>query len=153
MERGRIMDILIKASGDVIGMKKLYDFLAAKASERLFILCGGGTAITAKLKERGILFQFGSWGREIESSEGILLAKQVLREQRTLVERKLRERGINATVFLPVIMIGDKICHINGDNYVLMLYPYFDKIFVVTLKGRHKYFPADHLRKIRVIAL
>lgn len=148
------MDILVKVSGDLESDERFYDWLSStiSPSDELFILCGGGTTITQFLEEQGISFTFGAGGREIESEEGKRLAQRVLRERQNLVKRKLQERGIEATVFIPVAEIGDRICHINGDIYVMALYPNFDKIFVITLKERAKSFPGE-FQKIKIVHL
>lgn len=148
------MDILVKASGDVIGINRFYEFLKSftrNNSKRLFILCGGGTEITEKLKKENIGFHFGPAGREIKSTRGIILAYQVLEEQKEIVERRLKRKGIKGFVFIPSVGIGNKICHLNADNYALGLSPNFEKIFIVTLKGRNKSFP--NFSKIKVIYL
>jgi len=148
------MDILIKASGDVIDKEGFYDWLSsiASPSNRLFILCGGGTIITDALREKGIEYEFLPTGREIKEERGRLLAKELLEIQGASVEKRLQERGIEAIVFVPVKELGDKVCHMNGDAHATALYPSFDKIFIVTLKGRTKVF-SDDLKKIEVVPL
>jgi len=148
------MDILIKVSGDLEDKEKFYDWLASinHPQDKLFILCGGGTLITKTLKERGVSFKFGPAGREIESATGRSFAHMSLVKQSSLVEEKLQERMIKATVFVPVVEVGCKLCHMNGDSYATALYPNFDKIYVVTLKGRIKNIPAG-LDKIEVVYL
>jgi len=150
------MDALIKVSGDLIKEERFYKWLSSISSSfnRLFILCGGGSSITKALKEKDIPYRFGPQGREIQSLEGKLLAKQVLEEEKVFVERKLEEMGINATVFIPAIEIKEEIFHMNGDNYALALYPNpnLKKIYIVTLEGRAKSFPGD-LSKIEVVYL
>jgi len=147
------IDILIKVSGSLIKDERFYDWLSIFSPfTSLFILCGGGDSITEILKREGIPYEFGPLGREIESVKGRDLAKQVLEEEKTFVEKKLQQRGIDAVVFVPVIKIGDRSCHINGDNYAISLYPNFDKIYIVTLKGRKKYF-SRRLVKIEVVYL
>lgn len=148
------MDILVKASGDVIDKEDFYTWLAsiASSSNRLFILCGGGTLITEALQEQGIEYEFLPTGREIKEERGRLLAKELLERQKDFTEKRLQERGIKATVFVPVIELDDKVCHINGDSYAIALYPSFDKICIVTLKGKTKVFP-DKLEKVEVIYL
>jgi len=148
------MDVLVKISGDLIGEEKLYKWLLSISNSfnRLFILCGGGSSIAKILKEEGISYRFGPQGREIQSLEGKRLAKQILEKEKDFVKRRLEEKGINATVFIPVIEIGDTIWHINGDSYAMALYPNFDRIYIVTLKGRTKSF-SKNLNKIEVVYL
>ena len=148
------MDILIKASGDVIEKTTFYDWLftITNSSDSLFILCGGGTSITKALQKQGIEYEFFPTGREIKNEKGRIIAEDILREQKRLTEEQLNQRGIKATVFIPVFKLGDKVCHVNGDSYAMALYPSFNKIFIVTLRGRNKSFPND-LDKIEVVYL
>lgn len=154
------MDILVKVSGDLLIDKRFLDWLSynISPSDRLFLLLGGGTKITKVLREKNIPFEFGPQGREIGSEEGRSLSKEVLQKLRALVKQKLRGVGIKANVLIPVIKIkgeksGDiKICHVNGDTFAQALYPSFDKIFIITLKGRKKSFP-ENLTKIEVVFL
>jgi len=148
------MDILVKVSGSLIEDKRFYDWLSAICSSfnKLFILCGGGESITRALEEKKISYGFGPHGREIYSLEGKRLAQQILKKERSLIGRRLKEKGIDATVFVPVIVIENKILHMNADDYAITLYPNFDKIYIVTLKGRAKSFPKD-LNKIEVVYL
>ena len=148
------MDILVKVSGSLIKDEKFYNWIPPKVSlsDDLSVIVGGGDAITKVLKEKGIPYYFGPQGREISSPEGRRLALEVLIAEKVIVESKLKDKGINATVFIPVIEIGDKILHMNGDSYALALYPSFDKIYIVTLKGRIKSFPKN-LDKLEVVYL
>lgn len=80
------------------------------------------------------------------------MALEALNIEKTIVEGRLKDKGINATVFIPVKEIGGKILHMNGDSYAVALYPSFDKIYIVTLKGRIKSFP-ENLNKLEVVYL
>jgi len=148
------MDILVKVSGDLEDQDCFYDWLASisKPRNRLFILCGGGTLITSVLERYGIPYEFGPAGREIKSVKGRLLARFVLEGLKFMIDNKLHERRIKATVFAPFREIGDAVYHMNGDNYALALYPNFDKIYIATIRGRTKTFP-DNLKKIEVVYL
>lgn len=142
------MDILVKVSGSLLADKRFYEWLSSKINplDRLFVLPGGGEKITELLNEKNIPFDFGPQGREIGSEEGGRLAGGLLDELKAFVEGKLRERGIKANVFSPVIKIkGEKsgevkICHINGDKLAEALYPNFEKIYIVTLKRKNQGF-------------
>ena len=68
------------------------------------------------------------------------------------VEGKLQEIGIEAAVLIPVVKVGGKILHINGDSYALALYSNFGKTYFVTLKGRTKSFSPE-LNRIEVVYL
>lgn len=148
------MDILIKASGDVLNKDDFYVWLLSitNSENHLFILCGGGTSITEALQKQGIQYEFLPTGREIKEEKGRLIAKEILEKQKDLTEKRLRKVGVKAIVFIPVLKLNDKICHINGDAYTTALYPSFDKIYVVTLKGRNKVF-LNGFKKIEAIYL
>ena len=148
------MDILVKVSGDLVVAETFYNWLSSTITslDKVVVLCGGGSAITEALKENDISFSFGPGGREIESEKGRRLALQVLQKQKVIIEEKLQEKGMKADVLIPVIEVGRRIYHINGDSYAISLYPNFDKIFIVTLEGRTKFFP-DNLEKIKVVHL
>ena len=148
------MDILVKVSGSLVEAERFYDWLFSIYSSfnKLFIICGGGSSITEALEKEGIPYNFGPQGREIKSLKGKRLALRVLQKKRAFVEKKLEERGIKADVDMPVKKFGNKICLINGDSYALALYPEFNKIYIVTLKGRTKSFPKN-LNKIEIVYL
>ncbi len=109
----------------------------------MFILCGGGTAIAQILERHGITSKFGPNGKEINSKAGRQVALQVLEKQKANVEKNLKQRKIIASVFTPVFRMANKDFHLNGDNLATALYPNFDKIFIVTLKGRIKSFSKE----------
>lgn len=148
------MDILVKVSGDFVDKEEFYDWLASIDSfeDKLFVLCGGGTLITKELNYQKIPFEFGPAGREISSVRGKVLAKYILEKQKYIIETRSKWRGLIVSVLMPFIHVGDKLCHFNGDNYLTALYPNFDKIYVVTLKGRTKTFP-EELKKVEVVYL
>jgi len=148
------MDILVKVSGDLGDNAKFYDWLASvnNPEDQLFVLCGGGTLITQELQEYGISSEFGPGGRKIRSLLGRLLAERVLREQGSYVKKKLKERGIKATVFIPVQKIGGIPWHMNGDDYAKALYPNCDKVYIVTKSDKVKTFPQKY-KKIEVVYL
>ena len=153
-EQGLITDILVKVSGDLVESEQFYSWLSSVSTPqtRLFILCGGGSAVTSKLNEKGVGFRFTEAGREIETEEGRILAQQALEDQKKLVEGRLQGKGIKATVFIPVLMIPGKVCHMNGDLLVEALHPNFDKIYIVTLQHRTKTF-SDNFNRIEVVGL
>ncbi|OGH19333.1 MAG: hypothetical protein A2868_00785 [Candidatus Levybacteria bacterium RIFCSPHIGHO2_01_FULL_40_15b] len=153
-EKRLVADVLVKVSGDLVESEQFYDWLSSlnTPQTRLFILCGGGSAITEKLNGQGIGFRFTEAGREIESEEGRILAQQVLEDQKRLVEERLQKKGIEATVFIPTMAINSRAFHINGDLLVEALHPSFDKIYVVTLQQRTKTFP-EKFNKIEVVKL
>jgi hypothetical protein len=152
------MGDLVKVSGSCIRIPEFYNWLSLIVipANDLFILCGGGDGITEVLNKENISYTWGPRGdREINSKKGKYLAKQVLEEGKTFVEGKLKEIGINATVLIPVEEIDGEIYHFNGDRYLVTLDLKFgfDKIYVVTLKGREKSFPENLKNKVEVIYL
>lgn len=153
-EKVLVADVLVKVSGDLVGSEQLYSWLSSVSTPqtRLFILCGGGSAISAKLNEQRIGFRFTESGREIETEQGSILAQQVLEDQKKRVEEALQGKGIEATVFIPVVVIHGKVCHMNGDLLVEALHPSFDKIYIVTLQQRTKKISAK-FNKIEVVGL
>lgn len=153
-EKVLVADVLVKVSGDLVGSEQFYSWLSSVSTPqtRLFILCGGGSAITAKLNEQHIGFRFTESGREIETEEGSILAQQVLEDQKKCVEETLQEKGIEATVFIPVVVIHGKVCHMNGDLLVEALHPSFDKIYIVTLQQRTKKI-SGQFNRIEVVGL
>jgi hypothetical protein len=148
------MNVLVKVSGSLIEDEKFYKWLSSTVSpsDDSFILAGGGDGITKVLNEKAIPYKFGPQGREISSQEGKRLALGILNTEKFILESKLMDEGINATVFLPVLVIEGKFFHMNGDSYALALYPSFDKIYIVTLKGREKSFQKN-LNKLKIIYL
>ena len=148
------MDILVKVSGDLAESNEFYDWLASIDSfeNKLFVLCGGGTLITKELNYQKIPFEFGPAGREISSVRGKVLAKYILEKQKYIIETRSKWRGLVISVLMPFIHVGDKLCHLNADDYALALYPNFDKIYIVTVRGRAKTFP-EKFKKIEVVCL
>ncbi len=148
------MKILIKVSGDLQNDSTFFEWLRSisKPSDNLYVLCGGGTAISQVLKEHGITSEFGPSGREISTEEGRQLALDVLKEQKTSLKKTLKKLKINASVFIPIIKVDNEFFHLNGDTLATALYPNFDTIFIVTKKGRVKLFPKE-FSKIEIVYL
>ncbi|MEK0348133.1 MAG: hypothetical protein QQN44_07380 [Nitrosopumilus sp.] len=148
------MEILVKVSGDLQNEATFYKWLdsVVSPSNKLFILCGGGTAISEILEQHEIASTFGPNGREISSAKGKKLALEVLEKQRESLKNNLRKRKIIANVFTPVVKINRKHLHLNGDNFATALYPNFDAVFIVTKKGRVKSFPKE-FSKVEVVYL
>ncbi|MFZ3136266.1 MAG: hypothetical protein WA126_02615, partial [Thermodesulfovibrionales bacterium] len=64
--------------------------------------------------------------------------------------------GGRAKVVIPVFEIGNVLCHINGDYFVLFAYLGFDILYIVTtpqrVREKEEFFkPYDTLHKIHVI--
>ena len=144
---------LVKISGDVTDKEDLYKELSfINKQYDLFVMCGAGTAITAKLRENKIPFKFEGGERVIKSEKGRELAYDVLEEKRSFAEGELLKWGVMATVCSPVMKFGKKICHINGDSFVRMTHRNFDKVFIFTLKGRDKSSLED-IKNIEIVYL
>ena len=45
-------------------------------------------------------------------------------------------KGITANIVIPVLDIGGRLCHVNGDQYTLTAYQGFDVLYVVTTANR-----------------
>lgn len=148
------MNILVKASGDLATDQRFYNWLSsiAEIADDLLLLIGGGNVITKILERERIPFKFGPGGREILLKKGRHLAQTALEKQKSIVMLWLRNAGIKAAVSIPVLEIEGYVCHIDGDILATALYPNFDKIFIVTLRGREKSFPKE-FTKIEVVYL
>ena len=148
------MKILVKVSGDLQVSETFYNWLESIGSSdhTLFILCGGGTAISEVLDKHKITSKFGPSGREINSYKGKKLALEVLEKQKTGLENNLRKRKIKASVFTPVVKLNNKLLHLNVDNFATALCPNFDIVYIVTKRGRVKSFPKE-LYKVKVVYL
>lgn len=145
---------LVKISGDAVEKEELYKELSSISKQyNLFIICGGSSAITAKLKENKIPFRFENGERLIKSEKGRNLAYEALEEKCRFVENELHGRGIRASVRTPVIQFGNnKLGHVNGDNFVRMVHRNFDKVFIFTLNGRDKSSLED-IKNIEIVYL
>ena len=148
------MEILVKVSGDLQNSETFYKWLDSTVSHsnKLFILCGGGTAISEILEQHEITSKFGPSGREISSAKVKQLALEVLEKQKVDLKKNHQKRKIIANVFTPVVKIDSKHLHLNGDNFATALYHNFDAVFIVTKKGRVKSFPKE-FSKIEVVYL
>lgn len=148
------MEILVKVSGDLQNEETFYKWLdsVVSPSNKLFILCGGGTAISEILEQHEITSKFGPSGRKISSTKGKQVALEVLEKQKADLKKNLQKRKITASVFAPIVKIDSKHLHLNGDNFAIALYHNFDAVFIVTKKGRVKSFPKE-FSKVEVVYL
>lgn len=87
------------------------------------------------MDELGIPWKFGLLGREIEGHDGRLAARDVLEDNRVIVQDQLRRAGIFADVAIPVLTWGTVLCHINGDLAVQTAYHGHYKLYIFTFKG------------------
>lgn len=131
---------LVKVSGDLVEGDSFYQWLNSvnNHGDYFLIIAGGGTAITQKLTEAGINWEFGENGREIKDNYGKKLAREVLMFQKAIVEDQVKKLAIDVDVIIPVVDCAGEIIHVNGDEAAKNLSPYFSKTYVVTLNGRVK---------------
>lgn len=128
---------LIKISGDLVGNDKVIEKIRKIAIESFtVIILGGGTQISEAFEQRGFAVDFGPLGRNTETLEQRQLARDVLERNQAETQDLLAEKGIVATVIIPVLDIGSVLCHVNGDVFLLSAYLGFDKLYVFTLKER-----------------
>lgn len=145
----------IKMTGDLADMRPdVLAWLRTLAQEYFIVICtGGGTQISAALKERNIPFEFGALGRQIATFDGRQIARDILERNQAEIQDRLAAEKIPATVIVPVLDVGSVLCHINGDVLVLTAYLGYDKIYVLTLESRKFAKQADFTKypKIEVV--
>lgn len=130
---------LIKVSGDLYSNKDFIDWVRDITREYFVVICvGGGTQINKAFAEKDILPEYGSFGRETKDFTERQLARDILETNQAELQDLLADKGIIATVVIPILDIGSVLCHVNGDIFILTAYLGFDKIYVVTLWGRLK---------------
>lgn len=129
---------LVKVSGDLYDCEDCLDWIAKLTKDYFVVICiGGGTQINEAFRQRGFpIRQHGPLGRETETFQERQLARDVLEENQLKMQDLLAERGIIATVIIPVLDIGSVLCHVNGDIFILAAYHGFDRIYVITTPER-----------------
>jgi len=132
--------VIVKVSGDLWDRNDVIEWIRKKAAEYyVVVLVGGGTQINKAFEQRGLkIGEHGPLGRETNSFEERQLARDVLERNQAELQDLLFSRGIFAIVVKPVLEIGDVLCHVNGDIYILTVYHGFDKIYVLTTESRVK---------------
>lgn len=131
-------NILIKASGDVTGKKKFFEFVLKMSRKNyVLVICGGGTKISAALEKAGYSISYDKHGRRITKTwaERIIMRDILEREEKRLQD-KFVGRGV--VVKAPIIYAGAVLCPINGDDLVKAYYLGFDEVYVFTKKERVK---------------
>ena len=137
------MRILVKVSGDLVGTSVFNDWLARLLPCDLYVIVGGGTAISVALDAEGITYRFDQAGRET-TWEGRLFAAQVL-------EQAAASLPSYAKSIIPVLYKQDERLHMNGDWLALALSPNFDKVYIVTLNSLKKLpFKTNRVHVIRL---
>ena len=102
------------------------------------VVCvGGSTQINKAFEKAGFpVSKFGPLGRESKSLKEKKLAKDILKKNKIELQNRLKVIGTRTKVVTPVFKIGNVLCHINGDNFVLLAYLGFDILYVVTVDER-----------------
>ena len=121
------------------------------------VICvGGGTQIKEAFAKAGFPDSaYGPLGRETKSFAERQLARDVLEHNQATLQDRLSEEKIPALVVIPVLDIGNVLCHVNGDQFVLTAYLGYDSVYVVTLPEREAKKRKDFAPypKIQVISL
>lgn len=128
---------LIKLSGDCLKGSVL-EWIRELSSTHFVVICvGGGTQIKEAFAKAGFPDSaYGPLGRETKTFSERQLARDVLERNQAEVQDLLAEVGIHAVVVIPVLEIGNVLCHVNGDQFVLTAYLGFDELYVVTTSER-----------------
>jgi len=145
----------VKVSGDLISRPDVVEWLRSVASTRYTVVCvGGGTQINEEFRRRGLKIEFGPLGRRTNTFTERQLAKNVLEDNQAMVQDLLFEKGIYASVEIPVLNIGSVLCHVNGDVFVRAAYLGFDDLYVLTYESRKadKEKGFEGLRKVNVVS-
>ena len=148
---------LVKISGDMISEKVLLWIKKLSKNYSVVICVGGSSQINKAFKKVGFpVSKFGPFGREAKSLKEKKLAKDILEKNKIEVQNRLNLIGGRVKVVIPVFEIGNVLCHVNGDYFVLFAYLGFDILYVVTTPQRvaekEEFFkPYDTLHKIYVI--
>lgn len=130
-----VKNILIKASGDITKNKVFLDFVKSKAkTDYVVLICGAGTKIGEELEKSGFNIKFNEHGRVTKTFKERRIARNVLENEQKQLQDKLV--GVGVVVIVPIVYVGNVLCHINGDNHVKASYLGFDEIYIFTLKDR-----------------
>lgn len=122
---------------------------------------GGGEQINDLFEELGFPIKFGALGRETMSLEMRQRARDVLEENKGVLEDIFVERGIFAVVEIPVCKKGGVLCHVNGDVDLLTAYNGYDELLAFTfddlVEGKRRFYESldfnkgMKLEKIKVV--
>jgi hypothetical protein len=128
---------LIKVSGDMISERVLQWIKNLSKKYSVVVCVGGSTQINKAFEKAGFpVSKFGPLGRESKSLKEKKLAKDILEKNKIELQNRLKIIGARVKVVIPFFEIGKVLCHINGDNFVLLAYLGFDILYVVTTKER-----------------
>lgn len=131
----------VKISGDLLGQnnQEVFDWLENTAYDNdLTIIVGGGTQINEAFVKKGLEIKFCPFGRICETKQQRRLAKKILKQNRKELAKILKIKGIKANLVLPMVKIGKKLCHVNGDIVILNAYIEYDIVFILTTKEREE---------------
>jgi len=128
---------LVKLSGDCLEGSVL-EWIRELSRTYFVVICvGGGTQIKKAFAKAGFPdSDYGPLGRETKSFAERQLARDVLEHNQATLQDRLAEENIPAVVVIPVLEIGNVLCHVNGDQFVLTAYLGYDAVYVVTLPER-----------------
>lgn len=146
---------MIKVSGDLVRRQKFLDFAIKKAEHNyVVVICGGGTKISAALKEAGYEIKFDELGRRITKTwEERKIMRDVLEKQ----EKELQDNFVGKGILVksPILHAGSVLCPINGDDLVKAYELGFDKIYVFTTRKRTKNKKAifEKWKKVKIIGI
>ena len=149
----------IKISGDLYENPDAINFIGQIAKNGYTVVCvGGGTQINTALEQRGYtLTKHGPLGRDLLTEEERLIARDVLETNKQRLEDILSKINVSATVIIPVLEIGNVMCHINGDEFIRSAYNGFDKLYILTLLERkikkEQEFSREKFPKIEVVSI
>ena len=132
-------NIFIKVSGDEYLNPAFQKWVGSLSRKSWVVICsGGGTAISRALNRLGNKTTFGPMGREILDFGQKQTARNVLEKIKIELEDVLAEKKIHVAVAIPVLSLGEVLCHVNGDYMVRLAYLGFDELYVVTTPERLK---------------
>lgn len=128
----------VKVSGDLFQNTDFLDWVGILSKTESVTICvGGGAQINQAFAEAGFFVgKHGPLGREAKTDDEKTLAKDVLKKNRSTLENLLSTKHIHAKVIIPIMVIGDVECHINGDTMLLTSYVGFDRLYAITTENR-----------------
>ena len=132
---------LIKISGDMLSdSDNVFQWIKKLSQKYLVVVCvGGAKQINEAFAVAGLpIRKFGPLGRETKTQEEKELARKVLEANKAELQGRLAQFGIHVNVVISVMEVGNVLCHVNGDQFVLTAYHGFDILYVITTKGRVK---------------
>jgi len=129
-------NILVKGSGDLTGGQQFYNFVIGKTfNNQVVVICGGGSKISAALKDAGYKIKFDGLGRRVtETVQERLIMKKILDSEVKVLQEKFHPHRVD--VVAPILRAGSVLCPINGDDLVKAYELGFDEIYVLTKEER-----------------